>query len=110
MIRIMIAATTGLSLLILPLAAPLSDAAARNKTAAQAAEPSPPAVERAQDCSRFYDPYHSRGFGWGSGPPSNVGFGTFEGALPAYPTNSFPNWYGLCDTWGHYSAAGTAPR
>src|SRR3974390_2820867 len=107
MIRTTIAAT-GLSLLISPLAVATSDAAER-KVAVLAA-PSPVPVERVQDCSKFYDPYHSRGFGWGSGPPSNVGFGTFEGALPAYPVNSFPNWYGLCDTWGHYSVAGSAPR
>jgi hypothetical protein len=58
-----------------------------------------------QDCSAFYDDYRHRGFGWGSGPGSGLGFGTFEGALPRYPLNSFPNWYGACQNWGHYSAA-----
>ena len=106
MIRTAIAAT-GL-FLILPLAAATSDAAGRK--AAVKAPPSPPAVERVQDCSELYDPYPNRGFGWGSSPAGNVGFGMFEGALPAYPMNSFPNWYGLCVNWGHYSAAGSAPR
>jgi hypothetical protein len=32
----------------------------------------------------------------------------FEGALPRYPYNSFPNWYGACLTWGRYSSSGTA--
>jgi hypothetical protein len=67
-----------------------------------------PTVQRVQDCSAFYDPYRIRGFGWGSGPGLGVGFGTFEGALPEYPLNSFPNWYGACVNWGHYSATGTA--
>jgi hypothetical protein len=62
-----------------------------------------------QDCSVFYDDLYTRGFAWGSGP-GNIGFGTFEGALPRYPDNSFPNWYGHCTQWGHYSAAGSAPR
>jgi hypothetical protein len=61
-----------------------------------------------ENCSAFYDPYYIRGFGWGSGPGLGVGFGTFEGALPQYPSNSFPNWYGACVRWGHYSATGTA--
>jgi hypothetical protein len=65
-------------------------------------------VKRVQDCSAFYDPYHSRGFGWGSGPGLALGFGTFEGALPMYPSNSFPNWYAACVTWGHYSSTGSA--
>jgi hypothetical protein len=72
------------------------------------AAPAAPKVARVQDCSRFYDPYRRRGFGWGSGPGLGVGFGTFEGALPMYPLNEFPNWYGACVTWGHYSATGTA--
>jgi hypothetical protein len=62
----------------------------------------------AQDCSVFYDDNHVRGFGWGSGGGSSLGFGTFEGALPRYPDNSFPNWYGACVTWGRYSATGSA--
>src|SRR5262249_6320938 len=49
-----------------------------------------------------------RGWGWGSGPGTSAGFGTFEGALPRYPLNSFPNWYGDCVNWGHYSATGSA--
>jgi hypothetical protein len=61
-----------------------------------------------QDCSAFYDDYKQRGWTWGSGPGSPLGFGTFEGALPRYPYNEFPNWYGTCVTWGHYSATGTA--
>jgi hypothetical protein len=85
-----------------------TDAPARK--AAEATAASPPTTERVEDCSAFYDPYDSRGFGWGSGPGLGVGFGTFEGALPLYPSNSFPNWYGLCVTWGHYSATGSAPR
>jgi hypothetical protein len=68
---------------------------------------SPPQVARVQDCSEFPDPYRYRGFGWGSGPDSNLGFGTFEGALPTYAQNTFPNWYGLCRTWGHYVSPGS---
>jgi hypothetical protein len=112
MIRTAIAAAS-LVVLSLALAAgtTASEAAARKAPVKAAASPASTApVERVQDCSEFYDPYRSRGFGWGSGPPSNVGFGMFEGALPAYPMNSFPNWYGLCETWGHYSATGSAPR
>jgi hypothetical protein len=74
------------------------------------AAPAATVVERVEDCSAFYDPYLSRGFGWGSGPGTGVGFGTFEGALPMYPSNSFPNWYGDCVTWGRYSATGSAPK
>jgi len=66
-------------------------------------------VEVARDCSTFYDVYRPHGFTWGVGPGSSVGFGTFEGALPRYPINEFPNWYGLCVNWGHYSSAGSAP-
>src|SRR6516165_7364557 len=67
-----------------------------------------PAAEAIQDCSAFYDDYARRGWGWGSGPGTSVGFGTFEGALPRYPVNEFPNWYGDCVNWGNYSATGTA--
>jgi hypothetical protein len=104
--RTILLATTCLGAVCLATAAIAADAAVR-KTA-----PAPPAavVERVQDCSAFYDPYHSRGFGWGSGPGLGVGFGTFEGALPMYPSNSFPNWYGDCVTWGRYSATGSAPQ
>lgn len=69
----------------------------------------PVLVEVAQDCSRFYDPYRPHGFTWGVGPGKSFGFGTFEGALPRYPINEFPNWYGLCANPGHYSTAGSAP-
>ena len=65
-------------------------------------------VARVQNCTVFYEPYYIRGFGWGSGPGLGVSFGTFEGALPQYPSNSFPNWYGACVTWGRYSATGSA--
>ncbi len=68
----------------------------------------PAAVAVVQDCSVFYDDYHHRGFGWGHGPGSSLGFGAFEGALPRYKFNEFPNWYGACATWGPYSATGTA--
>ena len=69
-----------------------------------------PVVAPVQDCSVFYDDYARRGFTWGSGPGTSIGLGTFEGALPRYPPNSFPNWYGECAQWGHYSASGTARR
>jgi hypothetical protein len=75
------------------------------------AQPAPagaPAIVRVQDCSVFYDDYRRRGFGWGVGPGSSIGFGAFEGALPRYPRNEFPNWYGECVNWGHYSASGSA--
>ena len=75
----------------------------------KAPEAVPALVEVAQDCSRFYDVYRPHGFTWGVGPGSSVGFGWFEGALPRYPINEFPNWYGLCVNWGHYSTAGSAP-
>ena len=101
-------AATGLSVLILSFAVVTSDAREVKAAAAQPATSPPP--ERVQDCSHFADPYPYRGFGWGSGPDSSLGFGTFEGAFAAYPMNSFPNWYGLCETWGHYSATGSAPR
>jgi hypothetical protein len=64
-----------------------------------------PVVGPVQDCSAFYARY---GFQWGSGPGTSVGLGTFEGALPRYVPNSFPNWYGECVNWGHYSATGVA--
>jgi hypothetical protein len=67
-------------------------------------------AEVAQDCSRFYDAYRPHGFTWGVGPGSSLGFGTFEGALPRYPKNEFPNWYGHCVNAGHFSTAGSAPR
>ncbi len=67
-------------------------------------------LEPVQDCSAFYDDYAVRGWGWGSGPGTSVGFGTFEGALPRYPVNEFPNWYGDCVNWGNYSATGSAAR
>jgi hypothetical protein len=68
----------------------------------------PAAVVPVQDCSVFYDDYRRRGFTWGSGPGTSTGMGVFEGALPRYPDNNFPNWYGECAEWGHYSASGTA--
>jgi hypothetical protein len=76
---------------------------------APAAVAAPQAAVPLQDCSAFYDDYRRRGFGWGVGPSSSLGFnGTFEGALPRYPLNEFPNWYGDCVNWGHYSASGSA--
>jgi len=78
------------------------------KAVVKAAPAAAPVVEAVQDCSDFYDPYRRRGFGWGVGPGTGLGFGTFEGALPRYPRNEFPNWYGTCVNWGHYSAAGSA--
>lgn len=84
------------------LAAPADAKDRRNGVAA--ATPAVPV----QDCSVFYDDYARRGFGWGSGPGSGLGFGTFEGALPRYVPNQFPNWYGACENWGHYSATGSA--
>jgi hypothetical protein len=81
----------------------------RTKPAAPgAAVAAAPAAEPVQDCSAFYDDYAVRGWGWGSGPGTSAGFGTFEGALPRYPLNSFPNWYGDCVNWGNYSATGSA--
>jgi len=99
-------------LLLVACAAALSAAgtasAADVKAKPGAAAAAPVVVERVQDCSAFYDDYAVRGFGWGSGPGTSVGFGTFEGALPRVPLNSFPNWHGECVNWGHYSATGTA--
>jgi hypothetical protein len=85
---------------------PATVATAADRRAAPVA--APVLVVPAQDCSAFYDDYAVRGFGWGSGPGTSLGFGAFEGALPRYPENQFPNWYGACVTWGHYSASGTA--
>lgn len=73
-----------------------------------AAVAAPAAVVAVEDCSAFYDDYQRRGFTWGSGPGIGLGFGSLEGALPRYPQNEFPNWYGWCRNWGHYSAAGSA--
>src|SRR5215216_5923566 len=97
-------ATAMIAAVCLPSVANAADVRARPAPAAAA----PAAVVAVQDCSAFYDDYARRGFGWGSGPGTSVGFGTFEGALPRYPDNSFPNWYGQCVEWGHYSATGSA--
>lgn len=85
-------------------------ASVRTKPVAVAAAPPPAAAlsDPVQDCATFYDDFARRGFGWGSGPGTSVGFGAFEGALPRYPLNEFPNWYGACQNWGRYSATGTA--
>jgi hypothetical protein len=82
--------------------------AAGGTAGAGAAVAAAPAAEPVQDCSAFYDDYARRGWGWGSGPGTSVGFGTFEGALPRYPVNEFPTWYGDCVNWGNYSATGSA--
>ena len=82
------------------------------EASAKGPRPAPAAVAvlpvPGQDCSAFYDDYQKRGWTWGSGPGSALGFGTFEGALNRYPDNQFPNWYGTCVNWGHYSSSGTA--
>jgi len=100
--------------LVLAIAALVAAGAAGDATAADVRTKAPAAapvvVVPVQDCSAFYDDYHQRGFGWGHGPGTGLGFGAFEGALPRYPYNEFPNWYGACVTWGHYSASGTALR
>ena len=93
-----------LAAVCLPLSADAADVRARPGAAVAA----PATAVAVQDCSVFYDDYARRGFGWGSGPGHSVGFGTFEGALPRYPDNSFPNWYGNCREWGRYSSTGTA--
>ena len=98
---------TGFAVLILSSAVGTSNAADKAVEAQGQAAAWPPLLARVQDCSEFADPYRYRGFGWGSGPDSSLGFGTFEGALPRYPQNTFPNWYGLCRTWGPYVAPGT---
>jgi hypothetical protein len=85
-----------------------ANAAEKPVPKAQPAPAEAPAVARVQDCSDFYDDYRVRGFGWGVGPGSALGFGALEGALPRYPRNEFPNWYGECVNWGHYSASGSA--
>jgi hypothetical protein len=86
-----------------------SAANAADRMIVKAPVAAPVLVEVARDCSRFYDVYRPHGFTWGVGPGSSLGFGTFEGALPRYPINEFPNWYGHCTNYGHYSAAGHAP-
>ncbi len=88
-------------------AAIAADQVAKATPVAPAAAPS--AAVRVADCSAFYDDYRRRGFGWGVGPGSSIGFGAFEGALPRYKKNEFPNWYGSCVNWGHYSSSGSAP-
>ena len=98
---------TGFAVLILSSAVGTSNAADKAVEAQGQAAAWPLQAGRVQDCSEFADPYRYRGFGWGSGPDSNLGFGTFEGALPTYAQNTFPNWYGLCRTWGPYVAPGT---
>jgi hypothetical protein len=108
MIRTIGLATTFIAAVCLAGAANAADARAR--PGAPAAAAAAVAEEPVQDCSVFYDDYKRRGFGWGSGPGSSLGFGTFEGALPRYPANSFPNWYGSCLNWGHYSAARSVRR
>jgi hypothetical protein len=103
MLRIAFLTTASLAAVWVTSAANAADRRIRVRPA-----PPPPVVvivEPVQDCSAFYDDYSRRGFGWGSGPGTSVGFGTFEGALPRYTKNSFPNWYGSCLNWGHYSAA-----
>jgi hypothetical protein len=97
---------TGFAVLILSFAVGTSNAAEKMVEARSQAAAWPPQVGRVRDCSVFPDPYRYRGFGWGSGPDSNLGFGTFEGALSTYAQNTFPNWYGLCRTWGPYVAPG----
>jgi hypothetical protein len=86
----------------------VANAADKPVLKAQPAPAAAPAVVRVQDCGDFYDDYRVRGFGWGVGPGSALGFGALEGALPRYPRNEFPNWYGECVNWGHYSASGSA--
>jgi hypothetical protein len=105
MTRSLIYAATAVSILT---PAGLAEAASRRPAAA--AVVATPAPVPTADCSAFYDDYALRGYGWGSSPGSSVGFGLFEGALPRYPDNSFPNWYGACVEWGHYSASGSARR
>jgi hypothetical protein len=97
------------SIAVALLAASANAAEVRKKpSAGGAAVAAAPAAQAIQDCSAFYDDYAVRGWGWGSGPGTSVGFGTFEGALPRYPVNEFPNWYGDCVNWGNYSATGSA--
>jgi hypothetical protein len=84
-------------------AAVLGCAAASAADVAVKAPPAPAVVAVAEGCSDFYLGYR-RSFGWGT---TGFGFGAMEGALPRYPRNEFPNWYGLCPTPGHYSASGS---
>src|SRR5262245_52866721 len=100
----LVVATAFIAAVCLPGAAP----AAGKRAKPAAVRTHPPALAPLQDCSAFYDDDAQRGCGWGSGPGNSVGFGTFEGALPRYPQNSFPNWYGICREWGHYSSTGSA--
>jgi hypothetical protein len=103
--RAFVVAATAVAAFSLAGAASAKDKIVKAPVAAVAAP-----VEVAQDCSTFYDVYRVHGFRWGVGPGSGLGFGMFEGALPRYPINEFPNWYGHCQNWGHYSAAGSAPH
>lgn len=61
-----------------------------------------------QDCSVFYNDYRRRGFSFGVGPGSGLGFGLMNGAMSRYTREGFPDWYGECANWGIYSASGTA--
>lgn len=103
MTRQLILAAASISLLCAAGSANAADLKVKAKPAAVVAAPVP-----VEDCSAFYDDYARRGFTWGSGPGYGLGFGSMEGALPRYPYNEFPNWYGWCRTWGHYSASGSA--
>jgi len=105
-------ALLGIAAIAMVCMASTADAAKRAKPAAAAASAQVVAATPGpvQDCSAFYSDYARRGFTWGSGPGLGLGFGVFEGALPRYIPNEFPNWYGECVNWGHYSASGTAAR
>ena len=105
MIKIVLATTAIASVC---LAASANAAEVRTKPTAAGAAVATLAIKPVQDCSAFYDDYARRGWGWGSGPGTSAGIGTFEGALPRYPANEFPNWYGDCVNWGHYGATGSA--
>jgi hypothetical protein len=76
---------------------------------AEEAEEATSFMSEVMDCSRFYNVYRQHGFKWGVGPGAGAGFGMMEGALPRYPVNEFPGWYGQCVHWGHSSTAGHAP-
>jgi hypothetical protein len=102
MMRHVLLLTAAFAAIDLAGAANAKDARAKPETVVATSPPM-----RVQDCAAFYDDYARRGFGWGSGPGTSAGFGTFEGALPRYPENSFPNWYGDCVNWGNYSATGS---
>lgn len=99
MTRYLIPAAAALLLVVAASPAPGADAAVRKAPAAP-----PVVVAVAPACDDFYLGYR-RSFGWGS---TGFGFGAMEGALPRYPANEFPNWYGGCPTPGHYSASGSA--